>query len=58
MLKEKDKLERDALIARMKEKDLENAKKGSVVEDTSTGIKNMSKEELNALIPELRVVSR
>ncbi|TNV84818.1 hypothetical protein FGO68_gene10396 [Halteria grandinella] len=59
MMKEKDKLERDAMIARMLEKDKEQAEKkkiGGVVENSQ--IAAMSEKERLDMIPELRKVSR
>ncbi len=53
LLKEKDKLERDAMIARMLEKD-KAAKLGSTVENA----KPLTEEDKDKLIPELRKVSR
>lgn len=55
LLKEKDKLERDALVARMKEKDSENLKLklGSIVENPLTS-SNITSEDKMKYIPELR----
>jgi pre-mRNA-splicing factor ATP-dependent RNA helicase DHX16 len=59
LLKEKDKLERDALVARMKEKDSENLKLkiGSIVENPLTA-SNITAEDKMKYIPELRQTSR
>lgn len=58
LLKEKDKLERDALVARMLEKDKELTKNkvGNVVENPQS--KAMTMEERMKYIPELRKISR
>lgn len=59
LLKEKDKLERDAMVARMLEKDKETADKkkiGGVVENTQQS--GISTEDKLKYIPELRKVSR
>lgn len=55
LLKEKDKLERDALIQRMMEKDKQDTKHkiGSVVENQAASLEDRLKH-----IPELRKVSR
>ena len=61
-MKEKDKLERDAMVARMLQKDKEDLekKKGgmSVVEDQSGDSKGMALEDRMKYIPELRKISR
>jgi hypothetical protein len=59
LLKEKDKLERDALVARMIEKDKEKTQKkvGNIVENPATQ-KTLTEEEQMAYIPELRKISR
>lgn len=59
LIKEKDKLERDAMVARMLEKDKEQAEKkkiGGVVESETQAA--TSKEDLLRMVPELRKVSR
>jgi len=59
MLKEHDKIQRDALVERINQKDQEKTKKAkggeNVVENTSNAI---STEELYDLIPKLREISR
>ena len=59
-MKEKDKLERDAMVARMlqKEKDTQDKNKGvtGIVEDQQS--KEMTLEERMNYIPELRKLSR
>ena len=58
-MKEKDKLERDAMVARMLEKDREQAAKnkiGGVVENPQ--LKALSTDDKLKYIPELRNVSR
>ena len=59
LLKEKDKLERDALVARMQEKDKEKTEKkiGNVVENPILGSQLTLEDQMN-LIPELRKISR
>jgi hypothetical protein len=60
LMTEKDKLERDAMVARMLEKDKlaqEKAKIGNVVEDVNAG-KVMNMEDKMKYIPELRKISR
>ena len=59
LMTEKDKLERDAMVARMLEKDKlaqEKAKIGNVVEDVNAG-KVMNMEDKMKYIPELRKIS-
>lgn len=56
-MKEKDKLERDAYVARMLERDKAKTKTTSVVENPSS-ISNLSYEEQIKYIPELRKISR
>ena len=60
LMKEKDKLERDAMVARMlqKDKDTQDKNKGvtGIVEDQQT--KDMSLEDRMNYIPELRKISR
>ena len=62
LMKEKDKLERDAMVARMLQKDKEDLekKKGgmSVVEDQTGDSKGMTLEDRMKYIPELRKISR
>lgn len=57
MLKEKDKLEKQALVERMRQRDLEATKKrvGSVVENTEIA---GSLDELKQMAPDLRKASR
>jgi hypothetical protein len=60
LMKEKDKLERDAMVARMlqKDKDTQDKNKGvtGIVEDQQT--KDMTLEDRMNYIPELRKISR
>ena len=59
MIKEKDKLERDAMVARMLEKDKEAADKNKmsgVVENPM--LKNVNEMDKAKYVPELRKISR
>lgn len=59
LIKEKDKLERDAMVARMLEKDKDLAEKnkiGGIVEDPQ--LRPLSIDDKSKYIPELRKVSR
>ena len=59
LLKEKDKLERDAMVARMLEKDKEGAEKkkiGGVVENPQ--LRSFNEDDKLKYIPEIRKVSR